>query len=218
MRTPSTKTTRLLVAASPKPRKSRTASRPPLRSRRPETPPSSRTASLASTTPESRISWPVITVAPIGANANICSLLLAVTKTSGRLDCAKAEKETPKARGSTPRCTRKIPVFIEGKHSTISSHRRPRQCMSVTVAHLRAQPPCWPVSGLVESTSIAFPSACSKTLSDNDESGTLRCVHLPLRGQRRLGSALRLTLLLPVELRHANHTASTNALDSSRAY
>ncbi len=46
-----------------------------------------------------------------------------------------------------------------------------------------------------------------------DESGVLRHVHLPLRGQRRLGWPIRLTLLLPVELRHVNHTASTNASD-----
>lgn len=55
-----------------------------------------------------------------------------------------------------------------------------------------------------------------------DESGIARFVHLPLRGQRRLGltvahldklSANEPTLLLPVELRRVNHTASTNAGD-----
>ena len=44
-----------------------------------------------------------------------------------------------------------------------------------------------------------------------DKSGARRPVHLPLRGQRRLGLAVDgATLLLPVELRHVNHTASTN--------
>lgn len=51
-----------------------------------------------------------------------------------------------------------------------------------------------------------------------DESGAWRRVHLPLRGQRRLGLLLAsLTLLLPVELRHGNHAASTNAEHSSCA-
>jgi uncharacterized protein (TIGR02449 family) len=50
-----------------------------------------------------------------------------------------------------------------------------------------------------------------RTLSDHDESGAFRLVHLPLRGQRRLGVPLPVyTLLLPVELRCVNHTASTN--------
>ena len=42
-------------------------------------------------------------------------------------------------------------------------------------------------------------------------------IRLPLRGQRRLASALEgFSALLPVELRHANHTASTNAFDFTR--
>ena len=49
--------------------------------------------------------------------------------------------------------------------------------------------------------------------SDLDTSGASRLVHLPLRGQRRLGQAVvSRDLLLPVELQHVNHTASTNAL------
>ena len=35
-------------------------------------------------------------------------------------------------------------------------------------------------------------------------------VHLPLRGQRRLGWPCRPSPLLPVELQRVNHTASTN--------
>lgn len=50
----------------------------------------------------------------------------------------------------------------------------------------------------------------------NDGSGALRHVHLPLRGQRRLGWPRdRLAFLLPVELRRVNHTASTNSEDST---
>jgi hypothetical protein len=42
-------------------------------------------------------------------------------------------------------------------------------------------------------------------------------LRLPLRGQRRLAwGLLRAGALLPVELRHANHTASTNAGDFRR--
>jgi len=40
----------------------------------------------------------------------------------------------------------------------------------------------------------------------------MKFVRLPLRGQRRLARAVGgESLLLPVELRHVNHTASTNA-------
>ncbi len=46
-----------------------------------------------------------------------------------------------------------------------------------------------------------------------DGSGVWGHVHLPLRGQRRLGLPGGLTLLLPVELRRVNHTASTNCED-----
>ena len=45
-----------------------------------------------------------------------------------------------------------------------------------------------------------------------------RALRLPLRGQRRLaGSRGVRGVLLPVELRHANHTASTNDFDSKAA-
>lgn len=44
-----------------------------------------------------------------------------------------------------------------------------------------------------------------------DESAVENRVHLPLRGQRRLGALVGHAPLLPVELRHENHTASTNA-------
>jgi hypothetical protein len=45
------------------------------------------------------------------------------------------------------------------------------------------------------------------------EAESWRFVHLPLRGQRRLGGLLSAwTLLLPVELRRVNHVASTNGL------
>ncbi len=43
-------------------------------------------------------------------------------------------------------------------------------------------------------------------------------VHLPLRGQHRLGEIScrqRFAPLFPVELQHANHAASTNSLYSS---
>lgn len=63
-----------------------------------------------------------------------------------------------------------------------------------------------------------LPKCLAKTFSGLDESGALRRVHLPLRGQRRLGLLLAsVTLLLPVELRHLNHAASTNAAHSSCA-
>jgi hypothetical protein len=56
-----------------------------------------------------------------------------------------------------------------------------------------------------------LPKRLFKALSGCDESGISRCVHLPLRGQRRLGRpVLGVSLLLPVELRRVNHTASTN--------
>ncbi len=61
-----------------------------------------------------------------------------------------------------------------------------------------------------------LPKRLFKALSGCDESGILRCVHLPLRGQRRLGlPRIGLSLLLPVELRRVNHTASTNGPDST---
>jgi len=45
------------------------------------------------------------------------------------------------------------------------------------------------------------------------EAESWRFVHLPLRGQRRLGGLLSaFALLLPVELRRVNHVASTNGL------
>jgi hypothetical protein len=55
-----------------------------------------------------------------------------------------------------------------------------------------------------------LPKRVFKTLSGCDGSGILQFVHLPLRGQRRLGLPIWLALLLPVELRHVNHVASTN--------
>ena len=51
---------------------------------------------------------------------------------------------------------------------------------------------------------------CGVTLSGVDESAVRNRVHLPLRGQRRLGVLWSHAPLLPVELRHENHTASTN--------
>jgi hypothetical protein len=79
--------------------------------------------------------------------------------------------------------------------------------------HANVAPPCWPVSGLVETTFIAFPALVQGASGCCDESGVLRHVHLPLRGQRRLGWPGWPAFLLPVELRRVNHTASTNAED-----
>jgi hypothetical protein len=66
------------------------------------------------------------------------------------------------------------------------------------------------------SLSIAFPGALFRRAQWLDRwkrNTVLRAfIRLPLRGQRRLGSPWRRPLLLPVELRHANHTASTNVL------
>ena len=82
-----------------------------------------------------------------------------------------------------------------------------------------------------EAAFIAFPCACSRRSVASDESwmhspsheaGQTHPFVLPLRGQRRL-KVLTLadrglrgfdSLLLPVELRHVNHTASTNRVDS----
>ena len=75
-----------------------------------------------------------------------------------------------------------------------------------------------------ETALIAFPSACSRRSVAIDEYWTkarrydLNPFVLPLRGQRRLRVLARLSansLLLPVELRHVNHTASTNIRDST---
>jgi hypothetical protein len=78
-----------------------------------------------------------------------------------------------------------------------------------------------------EAAFIAFPSTCSRRSVASDESGIqfqarklrTHSFVLPLRGQRRLedlapahhdGVRGLNSLLLPVELRHVNHTASTN--------
>jgi hypothetical protein len=63
-----------------------------------------------------------------------------------------------------------------------------------------------------------LPKRVFKTLSGCDGSGILQFVHLPLRGQRRLGLPIWLALLLPVELRHVNHVASTNDTDFSGVF
>ena len=65
--------------------------------------------------------------------------------------------------------------------------------------------PGWRIEG-----SFAFPGRCFRRLSSGFDEGSIR---LPLRGQRRVaGREINpLRFLLPVELRHANHTASTNA-------
>ena len=85
--------------------------------------------------------------------------------------------------------------------------------MSVTVADFLCQKRAATVLAGIRAGEInlhRLPKRVFKTLSDNDESGVLRHVHLPLRGQRRLGLPVWLTLLLPVELRRVNHIASTN--------
>lgn len=81
---------------------------------------------------------------------------------------------------------------------------------------------------------IAFPCACSghsvavmKADCTGKKSLAGQSSVLPLRGQRRLKVSALLNpgwsepngvnfLLLPVELRHVNHTASTNSQDSKR--
>jgi hypothetical protein len=79
-----------------------------------------------------------------------------------------------------------------------------------------------------ETTSIAFPSMCSKrsvAVMEAEFKAVLTClsfVHLPLRGQHRLGkwqfesTSTPSSPLFPVELQHANHAASTNNTYSRR--
>ena len=52
--------------------------------------------------------------------------------------------------------------------------------------HAGMAPPCWPVSGLVDATFIAFPVLVQGT-SGWVMKAEPKFVHLPLRGQRRLG-------------------------------
>ena len=71
-------------------------------------------------------------------------------------------------------------------------------------------------SGLAGSISIAFPGALFQTrpvASCDGKRNLFRDTRpLTVAGAAQVGSAVgRLRLLLPVELRHANHTASTNA-------
>jgi hypothetical protein len=107
-----------------------------------------------------------------------------------------------------------------------NSHRLPRQCMSDTAILLLkgVLSPCWPVSGLTEL--LSSPSQVlvqgsqwrmMKADCKPNMSGLQPSV-LPLRGQRRLKILPGLAdfPLLPVELRHVNHTASTNSQDSKR--
>ena len=103
--------------------------------------------------------------------------------------------------------------------------------MSVTVARFKKRRTTTLLAGIRadEAAFIAFPCACSRRSVASDESwmhspgheaGQTHPFVLPLRGQRRL-KVLALadrglrgfdSLLLPVELRHVNHTASTNKL------
>jgi len=95
--------------------------------------------------------------------------------------------------------------------------------MSVTVAHFRLKKRAATVLAGIRAGGVnlhRLPKSFRKTLSGLDASGGVQrhFVHLPLRGQRRLGLLLAsVTLLLPVELRRALHTTSTNAAHSSRA-
>ena len=92
--------------------------------------------------------------------------------------------------------------------------------MGVTVARKRATTL---LAGIRAdgTTPIAFPSACSGHSvavmgAKSKPRYERRFVHLPLRGQRRLGWLLdSVSLLLPVELRRVNHGASTNSVDST---
>ncbi len=75
-------------------------------------------------------------------------------------DWASTGKAPTKASGSTNERARKIQVFMQG-NTDKSHHRRPRQCISVTVARKRATTL---LAGIRAggTTSIAFPSACSE--------------------------------------------------------
>ena len=105
------------------------------------------------------------------------------------------------------------------KHSKQSPCRRPRQHMGRTAAHShKYKIECETCNHLVGrypgwwNDLHRLPKRVFKTLSGCDGSEIAKgFVHLPLRGQRRLGFAVDgKSLLLPVELRRVNHTASTN--------
>ncbi len=92
--------------------------------------------------------------------------------------------------------------------------------MSVTTTHLLkdVSPLCWPVSGLTELLSspsqVLVQGSQWRVMKADCKPKTfgVQSSVLPLRGQRRLkitpGSAD--FVLLPVELQHVNHAASTN--------
>ena len=80
----------------------------------------------------------------------------------------------------------------------------------------RRRTPCWPVSGLVEAGSVAFPGFMSKPSGYRQKPRANRSRPLTVAGAAQVRFAVdSLTPLLPVELRRVNHSASTNAADSS---
>ena len=85
----------------------------------------------------------------------------------------------------------------------------------------RAPPLCWPVSGLTELLSKPSQARVQDAQWLNDESWLVRlgtqAVRLTVAGAAQVGVAVASdTVLLPVELRHVNHTASTNGVDFIR--
>lgn len=115
-----------------------------------------------------------------------------------------------KAFSNTFRSDCEIEDFDQLSLSSPTESKQNTRCL----AKLSTSQPCWPVSGLAETTSVAFPSACSRrpvACVTEAESITTR----PLdRCGGSAGEHFASTkhLLLPVELRNVNHVASTNAI------
>jgi hypothetical protein len=86
------------------------------------------------------------------------------------------------------------------KSQTIALTAFPDSAWATQLCLNEASSPCWPVSGLVETTFVAFPSLNEFNLSGKrDKSGAQGLVHLPLRGQRWLAhTLLNVNTQLPV--------------------
>ena len=110
-----------------------------------------------------------------------------------------------------PNCARQKQVFMRKKNSTHCPSRLPRRRLDVTTARTRA---ATLLAGIRAGgiTSIAFPSVCSKHSvavieAEHKCASTYRC-----GGSAGWTCCEQRVLLLPVELRHVNHAASTNPM------
>ena len=164
----------------------------------------------------SMASRPITVVLGMASTSSCCDLL-AVTTTSGKATAsatswAPTEKEQISAPSATtaPKRARENPVFIKIEPSTRALAVFPDSAWTSRLCDART---ATVLAGIRAggTNSIAFPSACSRrsVAVMEPEPGSVRPLTVAGAAQVRLADVPP-SLLLPVELRHANHSASTN--------